>query len=131
MSGITNPDEFAACVSEEKFDTVLDARALLLNGLSDQVHQNAVDKGFWENDRNDGECIALMHSELSEALEALRKGNPPDHHCPEFDNATVEFADCIIRILDLCWAREMPIGEALIAKMKFNATRPHKHGKAF
>jgi NTP pyrophosphatase (non-canonical NTP hydrolase) len=131
MSGITNPDDFRACVPEEPEHDAPDGRAVLLNVLADQIHKNAVDKGFWENDRNNGECIALAHSELSEALEALRKGNPPDHHCPEFDNATVEFADCIIRILDLCGAREMPIGEALIAKMRFNATRPHKHGKEF
>ena len=131
MSGIANQSGCTACNGQETGDAKRDLRAVLLDTLSDQVHQNAVDKGFWENDRNDGECIALMHSELSEALEALRKGNPPDHHCPEFDNATVEFADCIIRILDLCGAREMPIGDALVAKMKFNATRPHKHGKAF
>ena len=103
----------------------------IIDLLAKDIHENAVNKGFWEGDRNDGECIALMHSELSEALEAMRHGNPPDKHCPEFDNATVELADCIIRILDFAAARNMNIGEALFAKMNFNATREYKHGKRF
>ncbi len=36
-----------------------------------EVHDTAREKGWWDKERNDGEMIALMHSELSEALEAL------------------------------------------------------------
>jgi hypothetical protein len=36
--------------------------------------QIAIEKGWWEGERNEGELIALMHSELSEGLEAIRKG---------------------------------------------------------
>jgi len=82
-------------------------------------------------DRNDGEMLALMHSELSEALEAIRKGNPPDDKLPEFRGAEVELADCIIRILDTAHARGWRVGEAIIAKIAFNEGRPHKHGKKF
>ena len=45
------------------------------NELSVDVNAIAVEHGWWEKDRNDGEMIALMHSELSEALEGLREGN--------------------------------------------------------
>ena len=40
-----------------------------LKEFQKEVHQTAIDHGWWETDRNIGEQIALMHSELSEALE--------------------------------------------------------------
>lgn len=96
--------------------------------MQDCVYQNARDKGWWEEDRNDGEMIALMHSELSEALEALRKGNPIDSHCPDFRNVAVEMADTVIRIMDFCAARNLPLADAIIAKHEYNKLRSHKHG---
>ena len=95
-----------------------------------RVHEIAVSKGWWESDRNDAECIALIHSEVSEALEGLRKPKP-DEHCPEFRSVEVELADAIIRIMDLAGARGWDVAGALVAKAAFNETRPHKHGKKF
>ena len=48
-----------------------------INELVKQAHDNAVSKGWWEEDRSFGEIIALIHSELSEALEDYREGNKP------------------------------------------------------
>lgn len=96
-----------------------------------RIHQTAVDKGFWEGERNDGEMIALIHSELSECLEAIRHDNPPDAHCPGFSSAEVELADAVIRIMDMAAGRGWRLGEAIVAKMRYNATRPPKHGKKF
>lgn len=104
-----------------------------LNELAVECYQIAEQNGFWEmggNPVNKGEKIALMHSELSECLEAIRKPNP-DKHLPHFSSEVVELADCIIRILDYCGRYNLPIEQAVYEKMEFNKTRPYKHGKVF
>ena len=99
--------------------------------ISDYVHATAVSKGWWDEDRNDGELIALIHSELSEALEALRAGNPPDCKIPAFSGLEVELADAIIRIMDMAAARRLDVAGALMAKIKYNQGREWRHGKEF
>lgn len=99
------------------------------NEIARQAHANAKSKGFWDKDRDDLIGIGLMHSELSEAFEAIRHGNPPDDHIPEFSGVEAEFADVIIRIMDTAQRRGYRVGEAVIAKMAYNSNRPHMHGK--
>lgn len=96
-------------------------------------HQNAKEKGFWEpgTERNDSEMIMLVVTELAEAVEGLRHGNPPDDKVPEFSAAEAEFADAIIRMMDQAHARGWRVAQAIEAKMKFNKGRAHKHGKEF
>lgn len=102
-----------------------------IESMAQAVHQNAVNKGFWEGPRNDGELIALMHSELSEALEALRHGNPPSDKIPLFSGAEEELADCLIRMFDMTAGRGYRLGEAIVAKIAYNAGRAYRHGKTF
>lgn len=101
--------------------------------LSKRCHENSVKHGFWGNrgraKRNVPEMIALMHSELSEMLEAYRHDNPPSEHVPEISGMDEELADLMIRVFDFCGGFDIDIAKAIELKMKFNETREHKHGK--
>ena len=102
------------------------------NEVAADVNRTAIEKGWWKGERNDGELICLMHSELSEALEAARHGNPPDDKIPDFNGIEAELADTIIRIMDFAAAKNHKVAEALVAKVHFNKTRSYKHsGKRF
>lgn len=72
--------------------------------------------------------IALMHSELSEALEALRIGNPPSEKIPEFSQLEEELADVILRIMHVAEGLDLRLAEAIVAKDEFNMKREFKHG---
>lgn len=99
-------------------------RVLFINMLRDEFHESAKAKGFHDEPADFPRMIALMHSELSEALEA--------HRCSEpVNNIEKELADVIIRVLDCCGAMNYNIGSAIFDKMEYNQTRPNKHGKRY
>lgn len=126
-----------------------------LNQLSKQVHQNNVEKGFWEGQKNVGELLMLVVSELGEAIEAHRKQKFSLFHrlkqriIDDYDwqnpNLTIksffeedikdtfqdEIADTIIRLLDLSAGLGIDIGWHIDQKLNYNKTRAYKHGKAY
>lgn len=99
------------------------------NVMQREVHEIAKSKGWWDDIPEhgasigdiDGSKIALMHSELSETLEALRdfKG---------FGLVEEELTDVVIRIMDYAQFRHLNVGEAIIDKIEINKKREHKHG---
>ena len=125
----------------------------MLAAIASECHATSFDHGFWEREDINDVCngtsygllllsqkIALMHSELSEALEELRVLNEATEKreacglgpVPDFDNYLEELADTVIRVFDSAAA----VGPArfasiMLAKMDRNKDRPRKHGKRF
>lgn len=103
---------------------------ITIKQLCKAAYENSKAHGFWEEHRNKGEMIALMHSELSECLEGVR-GDKFDTHIPDFSMESAELADVCIRVFDYCEGFGIDLEQAILAKMAYNRQREHKHGKKF
>ena len=121
----------------------------MLNELAKEIHDNAKSKGFFDSEKNIGEMLCLIHSEVSEALEADRKCHYTTYNMnvingwvkdldfkSEFSKNVKntfedELADVVIRVLDLCAFKGIDIESHIKAKMRYNSMREHKHGKSY
>lgn len=92
-----------------------------LQALIDDAHQTAVEHGWHDTSVPLPVHLALIHSEVSEALQADRKGEGADH-------VAEELADVVIRVMDTAAAHGFDLASTIIAKMQANKARPHRHG---
>ena len=100
--------------------------------LQKEAHAIARDKGWYDTERTFGDFIALIHSELSEALEWYRSNgtdfNPIDGFGGKPLGVASELADVVIRVADMAEHYGIDLDAAVRAKMEFNKLRPYRHG---
>ncbi len=92
-----------------------------LSEMSELCHKIAREKGFWDKERNIGEALMLIVTELAEAMEGYRKKDD--------ENFKEELADAFIRLFDLCGGLKIDIQAEINKKSDKNKTRPYMHGK--
>lgn len=96
------------------------------------IHKCAIEHGWWDEERSFPETIALIHSEISEALEEYRNGHDVTEiyyrHDGKPEGVPIELADAIIRIFDYCGFVGIDIEDAINQKYNYNLDRDYRHG---
>ena len=119
----------------------------MINELTKVVHKNAKDKGFHAGPADIPRMLCLIHSEVSEALEAdrienradltkLHHGDPIEEWNQKFrehvkDTFEDELADIVIRVMDLAGLEGIDLEAHILAKIQYNSTREDQHGKRY
>ena len=116
------PESAGSWIKENQRDIVR-----IIACLAEDIHK--LNHRWWHTpdgqrlQRNKGEMLALIHSEISEALEGARKGKA-DEHLPQYSSEVVELADAMIRILDYAAGHgHFNLATALLDKLEYNARR--------
>ena len=99
-----------------------------LRELIKACHKSARGKGFWDKERNVGEMLMLIVSELGEAIEAHRKHR---FGLCQKDTFEDEIADTFIRLCDLCGGLDIDVQTQILWKLRYNQKRPTLHGKKY
>lgn len=89
--------------------------------LCEEAYQTAKSKGWHDRPRKIVEALALIHCEVSEAIEADRRREGKER-------VAEELADVIIRVFDLCGEYGLDLETAIMKKMEYNKTRSYMHG---
>lgn len=137
-------------VSTGRSNTMLAEVPAGINALACEIFERNVEKGFYEKPKNIAEMLCLIHSEVSEALEADRKDKYASFENITFINCwkedadfiknyfekvkgtfEEEMADIFIRVLDLCAYKGINIEQHVRAKMRYNLSREKYHGKKY
>ena len=129
-----------------------DNGALSLTELSTIVYNDNLKRGFDARKLDFGKILALIHSEVSEALEADRKSRRADRFRVSLltkemrvdlisfrdkfkievkDTVEDELADAVIRIMDYCGAMKIDLSAHIEMKLEYNRSREFKHGKNY
>lgn len=88
--------------------------------LGTQSHDTSKKFGYWDKERNHGEVIALIHKQVSEALQAIYKGPTRSPKIPQFTALEESLADVIIRVMDFSNGAGLNVSAATVAKLKYN-----------
>ena len=110
------------------------SEGLLIDALVKESHDRAKRKGFYDPEPTVPEQLCLIHSEVSEALEAWRDDGM---HTVVFASSgskpvglPSELADIVIRVCDMAGFLGIDLAAEIRRKSDYNETRPVRHGRA-